>query len=104
MSKVVDITEKLNFEKRPQIVIKGVTLEVNDRAADVLKIMQIHADGKNDPTSLLKMYEVLFSKKDRDKIDTFQLGLNDFTQVIMAAANIATGGGDEGEGQTRITT
>ena len=50
------------------------------------------------------MYEILFEKKDRNKIDKLQLGLNDFTKVIMAAANIATGDAEEGENQTRITT
>ncbi len=104
MAKIVDITEKLNFEERPQIVIKGVAIEVNDRATDVLKIMQIFSESGNDPASLMKMYEILFEKEDRNKIDKLQLGLNDFTKVIMAAANIATGDADEGENQTRITT
>lgn len=104
MAKIVDITEKLNFEERPQLVIKGITVEVNDRAADVLKLMQIYAENGNDPASLKKMYDILFTKKDRDKIDKLDLGLGDFTQVIMASVNIAVGDGSEGENQTRITT
>ena len=31
--KVVDITDKLNFEEKPQIGIKGVEIEVNNKAA-----------------------------------------------------------------------
>ena len=36
MAKIVDITEKLDFEQKPQIKIKGDTLTVNNEAVTVL--------------------------------------------------------------------
>ena len=32
MAKIIDITEKLNFEERPKLVIKGVEIELAKRA------------------------------------------------------------------------
>lgn len=37
--KIVDITEKLNFDENPVLKVKDVTIEVNSDAATVLKIM-----------------------------------------------------------------
>lgn len=37
--KIVDITEKLNFDENPVLKVKNVTIEVNSDAATVLKIM-----------------------------------------------------------------
>ena len=36
--KIVDITEKLNFDENPVLKVKDVTIEVNSDAATVLKI------------------------------------------------------------------
>ncbi len=47
MSKIVDITDKLQFEENPKLVIKDKELEVNADAATVLKIMGILGDGEN---------------------------------------------------------
>lgn len=37
MSKVVDITDKLNFEESPKLVIRGELYTVNDSAEAMLK-------------------------------------------------------------------
>ena len=47
MSKVVDITDKLEFEENPKLVVKGKELEVNADATTVLKIMGILGDSEN---------------------------------------------------------
>ena len=39
MAKVIDITEKLDFDTNPKIAIKGKEIEVNADAETVLKIM-----------------------------------------------------------------
>ena len=43
--KIVDITEKLNFDKNPVLKVKDVTIEVNSDAATVLKIMGLFSKG-----------------------------------------------------------
>lgn len=40
MSKVIDITEKLNFEENPKLKIKDAEIEVNTDATTVLTLMQ----------------------------------------------------------------
>ena len=39
MGKIIDITEQLNFESKPKIKIKNVTIEVDDSAPTALKLM-----------------------------------------------------------------
>ena len=39
MSRIIDITEKLNFDEKPKIKIKDKTFEVNDSAVTMLKIL-----------------------------------------------------------------
>ena len=40
MSRVVDITDKLNFEENPKLKIKNTEIEINSDAPTMLKIMQ----------------------------------------------------------------
>lgn len=90
--KKVDITEKLNFDENPRIVIKGAEYEVNADASTVLKIMGTLGDGNNiAPKDVVSMYELIFSKKERDKIDKLKLQFEDFQIVVYAAINLITG-------------
>lgn len=103
MAKIVDITEKLNFEQKPQIKIKGDTLTVNNEAVTVLEIMPLFE--KEDPSSeeLLRTCRLLFSEGDFDKIKSLNLNFSDFTTLIRTALDLVTGTA-EGEGATRATT
>lgn len=44
MAKVIDITDKLNFEESPAITIKGQVYKVNDSAETMLKLMGLFDD------------------------------------------------------------
>lgn len=89
MAKVIDITEKLNFDENPRIKIKNVEIEVNADASTVLKIMQ--ASGKPENESIPEMYELLFSSEDRKKIDKLKLKFKDFTALIETAMDSVVG-------------
>lgn len=90
--KRVDITEKLEFDENPRIVIKGVEYEVNADAPTMLKIMGTLGDGKEiAPKDVIAMYEMMFPKKERDKIDKLKLQFKDFETVVFAAINLITG-------------
>ena len=39
MAKVIDITDRLDFDENPVIKVRGVELEVNADAATMLKVM-----------------------------------------------------------------
>lgn len=99
MAKIIDITEKLNFEEKPKIKIKNQTLEVNDSATSALQLMGILSEADGNPTTLqLKnMYELIFSEADRSKIDKLRLNTSDWSTLIESAINLIVGDQEAGE-------
>lgn len=98
MAKVVDITEKLNYEENPVIRVKNIEIEVNTDAATMLKIMGILADNaETGPKEVLKMYELMFAEKERKKIEKLKLNFNDFTTLVYTAIGLVTGEDERGE-------
>ena len=98
MSKIVDITDKLEFDENPKLVVKGKELEVNADATTVLKIMGILGDGENvQPSDVVRMYELIFSEADRKKIDKMKLQFADFQTLVFSAINLITGEEESGE-------
>lgn len=99
--KTIDITEKLNFEEKPTIKIKDTVIEVNNKAADLLKIIDKLDEPK--PEDLTTICDVIFSKEDNKKIKAFNLSFVDFLKVVFTAINLVMGGNESGEAQTRTT-
>lgn len=99
MAKIIDITEKLNFEEKPKIKIKNQTLEVNDSATSALQLMGILSEADGNPTTLqLKnMYELIFSEEDRKKIDKLRLNTSDWSTLIESAINLIVGDQESGK-------
>lgn len=87
MGKIVDITDKLTFDEKPKVKIKGTEIEVNTDAPTVLKIMSVMNDN-GDP---LKMYDLLFDEENRTKLEKMKLSFKDFMKVIELSMNLATG-------------
>lgn len=103
VSRIIDITDKLNFDEKPKIKIKDKTFEVNDSAVTMLKILPSLDDVT--PTKLYKIFEMLFDEKDRKAIEKMKLNFTDFSQVIMSAVELVAGNGEEqGETVTPATT
>ena len=94
MSKIIDITDKLSFEENPIIKIKDVELEVDATAENMLKVMGYISD---DPTAedVVKMCELIFTKKSKKDLDALKLNFNDYSNVVMAAIGVAMGNGPE---------
>lgn len=106
MAKIVDITDKLNFDEKPKIKIKGEELEINDSATAMLKILP---KLRNNPTldDVNEMFEMLFSEKDRKKIEKLNLNFENFKIFIAESVRIVSGADEEdpeGESQTPATT
>ncbi|WP_287714223.1 hypothetical protein [Blautia sp.] len=98
MAKTIDITDKLEFDENPKLIVKGKELEVNADATTVLKIMGILGDGENvQPNDVVKMYELIFSEADRKKIDKMKLQFADFQTLVFSAINLITGEEESGE-------
>lgn len=97
MAKIIDITDKLNFDSNPKIKIKDKEYEVNADAETALKVMgQFGADGGLSPASIVNIYELMFDEKTRKEIKKLGLQFADFQKVVMSAINLITG---ENEGE-----
>ena len=100
MGKIIDITEKLSYEENPEIIIKGEKIKVNDSAETVLRIMGVLSEGENTgPKEIMEIYNMIFSKEDRKKIESLKLNFKDFQTLINAAIELITG--DSGRGEQR---
>lgn len=104
MARVFDITDKLNFEEKPRIKIKGEEIEINDAAVDMLKIMPQLSKRKLKVDDINLMYQTLFPEESQKKIESLRLNLKDFNTVVLEAAAALQGGDGEGETQTPATT
>lgn len=111
MAKKVDITEKLELDANPCLIIQGEELEVNADAATVLKIMGMFKDAKSNENEMsqaqytLKMYNLIFPPKSQKLIEEKKLSFADLQRVIEAAMDLIHGDDEpEGEDQTRTTT
>lgn len=101
MAKRIDITDKLDFEEKPIIVIKGEEIKVNDEATTILQASQLMENFTSD--NIIKVYELLFDKSEREKIDKMKLSFRDFSKTIAEAAKLIAGD-DMGEILTPATT
>lgn len=103
MAKVVDITDKLSFDENPKLKIKGMVVTVNADAETMLKIMGAFG-SEGEMQASLKAYELMFSEKDRKKINSLKLPAKSLMTLIQEAMNLAMGEDEQGEDQTRTTT
>lgn len=108
MSKIVNITEKLEMDGNPYLVIKDEKLEVNADAATMLKIMGKYGEieeSEATPKDILDLYDLMFPEESRMKIEKLKLSFNDLTVVVMEAQKLITGAKEtEGESQTHTMT
>ena len=93
MAKVVNITDKLELEGNPHLVIKDEELEVNADAATMLKIMGKYAEFDSDaatPKDILDLYNLMFPVESQKKIEKLKLSFTDLTTVVMEAHRIGS--------------
>lgn len=101
--KVIDITEKLNFEEKPKIKIRDAEITINNSASAVLKIMPLLNKSKME--NILEVISLLVPEDDdRTKLEALELSFQDFTTFIESAIKLITGDVEEGEAPTRTTT
>lgn len=96
----IDLTERLSNLGRPTITVaEGVDVEVNNSAKTMLKVLAEVGDDmeKVSPSVMMHVYELIFSKSDRAKIDGLGLCWKDFMLVIETAMNLISGADEVGE-------
>lgn len=94
MAKVVDITDKLNFDQKPKLLIKGKELQVNSDAMTILKVLQKIGDEPTVP-DLLDACELIFDEKNQKRLNDFNLNITDYMAVVKAALDLAMGNGTQ---------
>ena len=102
--KVIDITEKLNFEEKPKIKIRDVEITVNNSAVVMLKIMPKLNKDKISPNDVIDVIEKLVSSEDMAKLEALDLSFGNFMTFVESAVELIAGKNDEGEAPTRTTT
>lgn len=105
MSKIIDITNKLNFEEKPKILVNGTEIEVNNDAISFIKAIALF-DSENDISSsdILSALELLFDEENREKIAKLHLSFVDLSTLIRTATDLIADEDSEGEIQTPATT
>lgn len=98
MAKIIDITDKLNFEEKPAITIKGEEYKVDDSAETMLKLMGLF-DGKSEAEAVPAAYELIFSEEDRERLKTLNLNFKDFMTLIEEAMDLIRGEDDTPSGE-----
>ncbi|MEE0874624.1 MAG: hypothetical protein UIH27_14310 [Ruminococcus sp.] len=107
MAKIIDITDKLNFEEKPIVKIKDTELTVNNDAMDILKVTAIFEEENIRSSDILAMFELLFDEENREKLKALRLSMKDFASVIMNTARAAINNYEDepqGEAPTPATT
>lgn len=104
MAKVIDITEKLGFAESTVIKIRGIELEINKSARNMLKIMQLVGNGEDvGPAEMFDAIELIFGKDGAKKLDSLDLDVNDLMVVLTEAISVITGDDGEDEEKNAMT-
>lgn len=107
MARKVDITEKLELDGNPSLIIKGEELEVNADAATMLKIMEKYSEFDEENATakdILDLYNLMFPKESQNKIEKMKLSFTDLTTVVMEAQKLIDGEDTETEGEVQTHT
>ena len=101
MSKIIDITDKLNFEEKPIIKVKDVEIKANNDAVTMLKVIALFDnDGKGmSVKNVLDIYNLLFDEKNQQKIESLKLSFEDFSTLVVNAAQAVINDNEEPEGE-----
>lgn len=91
MGKVVDITDRLSFEENPKLAIKGMEVEVNSDAPTMLKVMGLMAKDEPGAGEIVQAYEMMFSEKERKKIEKLKLNFRDLIVMVQEAVQLIIG-------------
>ena len=102
MAKIVNITDKLEMDGNPFLVIKDESLEVNADAATMLKLMGKYGEmqeAERTPKDILDLYDLMFPKESQKKSEKLKLSFKDLTVLVEEAQKLITGEEDETEGE-----
>ena len=94
MAKKVNITEKLELDGNPSLIIGKEELEVNADAATMLKIMGKNSEFTSENATakdILDLYNLMLPEESQEKIEKMKLSFNDLTTIVMEAQKLIVG-------------
>lgn len=94
MAKKVNITEKLELDGNPSLIIGKEELEVNADAATMLKIMRKYSEFTSENATakdILDLYNLMLPEESREKIEKMKISFNDLTTIVMEAQKLIVG-------------
>lgn len=91
MAKVRDITEKLNFDGNPSLIIRGEKIEVNADAPTMLKVMGLMSSEGTGGNEIVEAYELIFPENSKNKLEKLQLNFEDLIVVVQEAVQLISG-------------
>lgn len=100
MAKIVDITDKLDMDGNPYLIIKDEKLEVNADAATMLKLMGKYEEISSceaTPKDILDLYNLMFPEKSQKKIEKLKISFKDLTVLVEEAQKLIVGEDEQGE-------
>lgn len=102
MSKIIDITDKLNFAEKPIFKVKDIEITANNDAVTMLKVIALFEnDGDGIKVSdILKMYNLLFDEENQQKVESLKLDLEDFERFVTETAQSIINNNEVTEGET----
>ena len=101
MSKIIDITNKLNFDEKPIFKVKDIEIEANNDAVTMLKVAAIFENDKIKMSDILDAYNLLFDEENQRKVNSLKLNIKDFSTFVMHTAERLINNGEEPEGETK---
>ena len=110
MSKVVNITDKLNFEENPALQIGDMTVEVHADAETVLRLMgTFHGKDEVDINTVTEMMGLLFDPEAVQQLcamerDGKKLSARSLMVIVQEGMNLVIGDDSQGEAVTRTMT
>ena len=84
------LTDKLKFNEKPQIEIKGKKLTINNSATTVLQLMDV-VQNSGEIAGAKAVIDLLFNDKDKKAIDSLNLSIEDFLKLCEVCMDLALG-------------
>lgn len=84
------LTDKLNFDDKPQIEVSGKVLTIDNSAVTVLKLMDM-VQNKGELEGAKSVLDLLFSEKDRKVIEKLNLSIGNYIKLCEVCMDLALG-------------
>lgn len=84
------LTDKLNFNDKPQVEINGKILTINNSATTVLQLMDV-VQNSGEIAGAKAVVDLLFDAKDRKTIEGLKLSIKDFIKFCEICMDLALG-------------